>query len=189
MTPLARRTPGTLARARPRPSSPWPRRLRWASTARPRAGRPPRARSSATFTGEVVAAGPVYPAACGPRRRRPRRSSAPAWSARSVPSRRTCPSAPAFLVQLLVEGGRMNAFVSHHPGRRHARGAGARPCRRRARSAPRRHRSRPAGPPGRRRASRDLATLAGMSDRELADIGIDRASVPAVAAGTWLRDR
>jgi uncharacterized protein YjiS (DUF1127 family) len=41
---------------------------------------------------------------------------------------------------------------------------------------------------GRRRVRDDRRTLAGMSDRELLDIGIDRASVKAVVAGTWVRE-
>ena len=39
----------------------------------------------------------------------------------------------------------------------------------------------------RRRAAEDRDTLAGMSDRDLRDIGIVRASVNAVAEGTWVR--
>ena len=41
----------------------------------------------------------------------------------------------------------------------------------------------------RRRVGRDRALLAGMSDRELRDIGLDRGSVDAVADGRWLRER
>jgi uncharacterized protein YjiS (DUF1127 family) len=41
----------------------------------------------------------------------------------------------------------------------------------------------------RRRVGRDRDTLAGMSDRELLDIGLDRGSVDAVASGRWMRDR
>jgi uncharacterized protein YjiS (DUF1127 family) len=40
----------------------------------------------------------------------------------------------------------------------------------------------------RRRARQDREALAGMSDRELADIGLDRGSVDAVAGGAWTRD-
>ena len=40
----------------------------------------------------------------------------------------------------------------------------------------------------RRRAAADRDVLANMSDRELLDIGIVRASVDAVADGTWARD-
>jgi uncharacterized protein YjiS (DUF1127 family) len=39
-----------------------------------------------------------------------------------------------------------------------------------------------------RRAAADREALAGMSDRELLDIGIPRGSVSAVADRTWLRD-
>ena len=41
----------------------------------------------------------------------------------------------------------------------------------------------------RKRAAQDRTDLAAMSDRELADIGVNRASVEAVAAGSWSRDR
>lgn len=41
----------------------------------------------------------------------------------------------------------------------------------------------------RRRAAADLDVLASMSDRELADIGVDRSSAAAIAAGAWQRDR
>jgi uncharacterized protein YjiS (DUF1127 family) len=41
----------------------------------------------------------------------------------------------------------------------------------------------------RRRMAADLAALAAMSDRELADFGVERGSVAAVAAGAWRRDR
>lgn len=37
------------------------------------------------------------------------------------------------------------------------------------------------------RAADDRAMLAAMSDRELRDIGIERASVDAVADGLWMR--
>ena len=40
----------------------------------------------------------------------------------------------------------------------------------------------------RRRASQDRDDLAAMSDRELCDIGLSRASVDAAAAGGWSRD-
>ena len=40
----------------------------------------------------------------------------------------------------------------------------------------------------RRRADQDRHDLAGMSDRELADIGVSRASVDAIADGVWTRD-
>lgn len=82
----------------------------------------------------------------------------------------------------------MNAFVSRHPAAlalevlSRALAAGARAARRTAAGLDR-------ALAERRRASADLDTLASMSARELADIGIDRASVRAVAAGTWLRDR
>ena len=39
----------------------------------------------------------------------------------------------------------------------------------------------------RKRAAEDREILANMSDRELRDIGIGRASVNAVADGTWMR--
>jgi uncharacterized protein YjiS (DUF1127 family) len=39
----------------------------------------------------------------------------------------------------------------------------------------------------RRRAARDRDALASMSDRELADIGVPRASVDSTAAGVWRR--
>jgi uncharacterized protein YjiS (DUF1127 family) len=41
----------------------------------------------------------------------------------------------------------------------------------------------------RERASADRDSLANMSDRELLDIGLDRASANAVADGLWMRDR
>ena len=41
----------------------------------------------------------------------------------------------------------------------------------------------------RRRAAQDRADLASMSERELADIGVSRASVDAIADGSWTRDR
>ena len=41
----------------------------------------------------------------------------------------------------------------------------------------------------RRRAAADLDVLASMSDRELADIAVDRSSAAAIAAGAWQRDR
>jgi uncharacterized protein YjiS (DUF1127 family) len=41
----------------------------------------------------------------------------------------------------------------------------------------------------RRRTVHDLRILAGMSDRELSDIGIGRGNVTAVASGAWHRDR
>jgi uncharacterized protein YjiS (DUF1127 family) len=82
----------------------------------------------------------------------------------------------------------MNALVSRHPAAlalgalSRALAAGARAARRTATGLDRwlAHR---------RRAAADLDALAAMSERELADIGVDRASVPAVAAGIWLRDR
>jgi uncharacterized protein YjiS (DUF1127 family) len=82
----------------------------------------------------------------------------------------------------------MNAFVSRHPAAlalealSHALAAGARVARRTAAGLDRwlAHRQ---------RALADLDVLAGMSSRELADIGVDRASVSAVAAGVWQRDR
>ena len=40
----------------------------------------------------------------------------------------------------------------------------------------------------RRRASLDRDALAIMSDRDLMDIGVSRASVDAVADGAWMRD-
>jgi uncharacterized protein YjiS (DUF1127 family) len=39
-----------------------------------------------------------------------------------------------------------------------------------------------------RRAAQDREALASMSDRGLKDIGVSRASVDAVANGTWTRD-
>jgi uncharacterized protein YjiS (DUF1127 family) len=82
----------------------------------------------------------------------------------------------------------MNGFVSRHPAAlalealSHALAAGARVARRTAAGLDRwlAHRQ---------RALTDLDVLAGMSSRELADIGVDRASVSAVAAGVWQRDR
>ena len=40
----------------------------------------------------------------------------------------------------------------------------------------------------RRRAAEDLDVLARMSDRELHDIGIGRASVEPIASGNWARE-
>ena len=40
----------------------------------------------------------------------------------------------------------------------------------------------------RKRATADRDALASMSDRDLSDIGVSRASVDAIADGTWLRD-
>lgn len=40
----------------------------------------------------------------------------------------------------------------------------------------------------RRRAADDRRALAGMSDRELLDIGVARASVNAIAAQRWTRE-
>ncbi|HVJ72433.1 MAG TPA: DUF1127 domain-containing protein [Casimicrobiaceae bacterium] len=40
----------------------------------------------------------------------------------------------------------------------------------------------------RKRAAQDRRDLATMSDRELADIGVSRASVDAIATGGWSRD-
>ena len=40
----------------------------------------------------------------------------------------------------------------------------------------------------RRRAASDQAALASMSDRDLLDIGVSRASIEAAAHGTWRRD-
>lgn len=40
----------------------------------------------------------------------------------------------------------------------------------------------------RRRAAQDRADLAAMGDRELADIGLPRASVEPTARGAWSRD-
>jgi uncharacterized protein YjiS (DUF1127 family) len=40
----------------------------------------------------------------------------------------------------------------------------------------------------RRHAADDREALASMSDRDLMDIGINRASVDAVAGGAWMRD-
>jgi uncharacterized protein YjiS (DUF1127 family) len=40
----------------------------------------------------------------------------------------------------------------------------------------------------RRRAAEDLDILARMSDRELHDIGIGRASIESIASRTWARD-
>ena len=82
----------------------------------------------------------------------------------------------------------MNAFVSRHPAAlalealSRALAGSARVARRTAAGLDR-------WLARRRRAAADLDVLASMSDRELADIGVDRASVPAVAAGTWQRDR
>jgi uncharacterized protein YjiS (DUF1127 family) len=39
----------------------------------------------------------------------------------------------------------------------------------------------------RRRAVEDRDVLAGMSDRELRDIGVSRASIDPIAEGTWMR--
>ena len=40
----------------------------------------------------------------------------------------------------------------------------------------------------RRRAAADRQALANMSDRDLSDIGVVRASVDAIADGAWMRD-
>jgi len=40
----------------------------------------------------------------------------------------------------------------------------------------------------RKRAAADQQALASMSDRDLMDIGISRASVDAIADGAWMRD-
>lgn len=40
----------------------------------------------------------------------------------------------------------------------------------------------------RRRAALDRDMLASMSDRDLMDIGVSRASVDAIADGAWMRD-
>ncbi len=40
----------------------------------------------------------------------------------------------------------------------------------------------------RKHAADDREALAGMSDRDLMDIGISRASVDAIADGAWMRD-
>lgn len=40
----------------------------------------------------------------------------------------------------------------------------------------------------RKRAADDREALASMSDRDLMDIGISRASADAIAGGTWMRD-
>ena len=40
----------------------------------------------------------------------------------------------------------------------------------------------------RRRAAQDRIDLAGLSERELADIGVSRASLDAIADGGWTRD-
>jgi len=40
----------------------------------------------------------------------------------------------------------------------------------------------------RKRAAEDRQALARMSDRDLMDIGVSRASVDAIAGGTWMRD-
>ena len=82
----------------------------------------------------------------------------------------------------------MNTFVSRHPAAlaleavARALAAAARAARRTA-----------VGLDGwiakRRRAARDLGILAGMSDRELSDIGIARGNVTAAASGAWQRDR
>jgi uncharacterized protein YjiS (DUF1127 family) len=39
-----------------------------------------------------------------------------------------------------------------------------------------------------KRAAEDRHTLASMSDRELRDIGVARASIDAIADGDWLRE-
>jgi len=82
----------------------------------------------------------------------------------------------------------MSVFVSRHPAvlalevLARALATGARAARRVAAELERRIAQR-------RRAAADLDVLAGMSERELADIGVDRASVAAIATGAWLRDR
>ena len=82
----------------------------------------------------------------------------------------------------------MNAFVSHRPAAlaleavARALAAAARAARRTAAGL---HR----WIAQRRRAAHDLMILAGMSDRELSDIGIGRGNVTAVASGAWQRDR
>jgi len=82
----------------------------------------------------------------------------------------------------------MNAFVSRHPAAL-ALEALARTLAMSARAARRTAAGLDRWIARRRRTAADLAILAGMSDRELADIGIQRGSVAAIAAGTWLRDR
>jgi uncharacterized protein YjiS (DUF1127 family) len=82
----------------------------------------------------------------------------------------------------------MNAFVSRHPAAlalealSRALAVGARVARRTAAGLDRwlAHR---------RRAAADLDVLAGMSDRELSDVGMGRGNVTAVASGAWQRDR
>jgi len=82
----------------------------------------------------------------------------------------------------------MNAFVSRHPAAlalealARALAAAARAARRTAAGLDR-------WIAQRRRAAHDLGILAGMSDRELSDIGIGRGNVTAAASGTWQRDR
>jgi uncharacterized protein YjiS (DUF1127 family) len=82
----------------------------------------------------------------------------------------------------------MNAFVSRHPAAlalealARALAAAARAARHTAAGLDR-------WIAQRRRAAHDLTILAGMSDRELADIGIGRGSVTAAASGAWQRDR
>jgi uncharacterized protein YjiS (DUF1127 family) len=82
----------------------------------------------------------------------------------------------------------MNAFVSHHPAAlaleavARALAAASRAARCTATGLDR-------WIAQRRRAAHDLRILAGMSDRELSDIGIGRGNVNAAASGAWQRDR
>jgi uncharacterized protein YjiS (DUF1127 family) len=82
----------------------------------------------------------------------------------------------------------MNTFVSQHPAAL-ALEATARALATAARAARRTAARLDCWIAKRRRAANDLRILAGMSDRELADIGIARGNVSAVAAGAWQRDR
>lgn len=82
----------------------------------------------------------------------------------------------------------MNTFVSQHPAAL-ALEAVARALATAARAARRAAARLDCWIAKRRREALDLRILAGMTDRELDDIGIARGNVTAVAAGTWLRDR
>ena len=82
----------------------------------------------------------------------------------------------------------MNTFVSQHPAAL-ALEAVARTLATAARAARRTAIGLDRLITERRRAAHDLRVLAGMSDRELSDIGIGRGNVIAAASGAWRRDR
>jgi uncharacterized protein YjiS (DUF1127 family) len=82
----------------------------------------------------------------------------------------------------------MNTFVSQHPAAL-ALEAMARALAATARAARRTAARLDCWIAKRRREARDLRILAAMTDRELADIGIARGNVTAVASGAWQRER